>query len=170
MALGNVGGREDDAVLAEPSGRPEPALRATAARALAGSHARADADASSERLRCWPTSCAAPSRRSPLSARPRRPVTASEASAALVALAIAAARDVERLLADPELVSVRSSVSTSSSWRGVRLAHRGRSRAGGEASVERDPDTARQALGNLVANGLRHGTLVVVDVRRATGA
>ena len=149
---------------------PEPALRSTAARALArvDTHVR-DADAISERLRI-------------LAHELRSPVAALTALAAaadgdhdlrrrrrLVELGIAAARDIERLLTDPEHVSLRLEpvdvVELASGFGSPTVEIR----AGGEARVEGDPTRLRQALGNLVANGLRHGTLVVVDVTESDG-
>jgi len=87
----------------------------------------------------------------------------------LVELAVQAARDVERLVTDPELVSLRletvdlAALATGFEGPGVEI------RARTETAVEGDPTRLRQALANLVANGLRHGTRVVVEVARRDG-
>lgn len=78
----------------------------------------------------------------------------------LVELAAAACRDIDRLLSDPELFSVRPHA--------VRLAALLDAVAGpavqvdvdGDPVVRADPVRLRQALANLVANGLRHGSSV----------
>lgn len=79
----------------------------------------------------------------------------------LLALAIAAARDAERLLADPDLFSVRhEDVPVATLLEGL---------AGVETScapdlvVRGDPVRLRQALDNLVANATRHAERVTVD-------
>jgi two-component system, OmpR family, sensor kinase len=77
-------------------------------------------------------------------------------------LAVAAGRDVERLLADPELFSVEP--------RPVDLAELLAGLRGDRIEVDVapglvatvDPVRLRQALANLVANGLRHGDRVSV--------
>ena len=86
--------------------------------------------------------------------------------ARVVALALQAGRDVERLLADPELLSVEPVT--------VELADVLEGLAGprvelvvDDVRVECDPTRVRQAIANLVANGLRHGERVSVAARRA---
>jgi signal transduction histidine kinase len=87
----------------------------------------------------------------------------------VVTLALAAARDIERLLSDPELFSLRSepvdvaALASAFSSPTVDVSVDGRPIADG------DPTRLRQALGNLVANGLRHGTRVLVDVSAGNG-
>ena len=87
----------------------------------------------------------------------------------LVELAVAAARDVERILADPDLVSLVlepvevGELVGSLRGRSVAVAVVGRPR------VSADPTRLRQALANLVANGLRHGTHVLVEVGERDG-
>jgi two-component system sensor histidine kinase BaeS len=87
----------------------------------------------------------------------------------IVALAIAAARDVLRIVSDPELFSLRSepvavaALASTFSGRCVDV------RVDGSPIAEGDPTRLRQALGNLVANGLRHGTRVAVDVTEGNG-
>lgn len=80
-------------------------------------------------------------------------------------LAVAAGRDIERLLTDANLFSIRASE--------VDLAEivRGLARPSVEVSTEScvvvcDPTRLRQAVANLVANGLRHGTRVAIEARR----
>ncbi len=87
----------------------------------------------------------------------------------LLELGIAAARDVERIVSDPELSSLR--------LERVDLAElvRGFARpavtvgAEGEHVVRADPTRLRQAVANLVANGLRHGAHVSVEVAERAG-
>jgi len=87
----------------------------------------------------------------------------------LVTLAVAAARDVERLLTDPEPASVRrrrvdlAALVTGLAGPGVET------RVAGAVAVEGDPTRLRQALGNLVANGLRHGTHVTITASEDGG-
>jgi signal transduction histidine kinase len=76
-------------------------------------------------------------------------------------LAVSAGRDIERLLSDPDLLSLR--------LERVELGQlldplaRPRVTCSAEpATLVCDPTRIRQALGNLVGNGLRHGTLVTV--------
>ena len=81
------------------------------------------------------------------------------------ALAVAAGRDIERLLSDPDPLSIRAVE--------VDIAEivRGLARPGVEVTFESvevvcDPSRVRQAIANLVANGLRHGTRVTIEGRR----
>lgn len=87
----------------------------------------------------------------------------------VLALAIAAARDIERVLTDAEPVSLRREPVDL----GALAVHlRGDTVAvsvAGRARVEGDPTRLRQALSNLVANGLRHGSRVWVDVGERDG-
>jgi signal transduction histidine kinase len=92
----------------------------------------------------------------------------ADTTARLLALARAAARDVERLLSDPDLVSVRPAPVT------LDALVEGLARPGVDLDVERltlacDATRVRQALANLVENGLRHGTRVEVSARAADG-
>lgn len=92
---------------------------------------------------------------------PRAPAAAR---GRIVELAVAAARDIERLLGDVELLSSRPEVvdlgalATAFSAPDVTVAVEG----GPQVSV--DPTRLRQAIGNLVANGLRHGSRVEIRV------
>jgi signal transduction histidine kinase len=81
----------------------------------------------------------------------------------LLELAVAAGRDIERLLADPELFSVElervdvGELLASLAGPDVSV------RAADDLAIEGDPVRLRQALVNLVANGIRHGQRVTVD-------
>jgi signal transduction histidine kinase len=87
----------------------------------------------------------------------------------LVELAAAAARDIERLLTDSDLFSLRlelvdlgplvSALATDTVV--VSVEGRPRTRA--------DPTRLRQAIANLVANGLRHGSHVAIEVVERDG-
>jgi signal transduction histidine kinase len=107
----------------------------------------------------------------------RSPVAALEALAAaagavttptdrrrLVELAVAAGRDVERLVSDPDVVSLRlervdvGALARTLEAPGVTVAVHGAPHA------RADPTRLRQALANLVGNGLRHGSNVAIEV------
>ena len=85
----------------------------------------------------------------------------------LVELALAAARDVERLVTDPDLVSLRREPvdvgALATGFAGPTVVVRSRS----QATVYGDATRLRQVIANLVANGLRHGTRVAIDVSEA---
>ncbi len=81
----------------------------------------------------------------------------------LVELAVAGGRDVERLLSDPDVLSIRSEPVDLGQLLEV-LARPGLTVAvTGGLEVAGDPVRLRQALENLVANGLRHGTRVGIE-------
>jgi signal transduction histidine kinase len=83
----------------------------------------------------------------------------------LVDLALAAGRDVARLLSDPDLLSLRrTDVDLAELVRG--LAAPGVEVVADAVPVSVDPTRVRQALANVVANARRHGTAVVVRVWR----
>jgi len=87
----------------------------------------------------------------------------------IVELAVAAGRDVERILADPELVSLRparvdvGTLVTAFRTQAVEVS------IAGNPHVEADATRLRQALANLVANGLRHGSRVRLEVGERDG-
>lgn len=83
----------------------------------------------------------------------------------IFALAIAAGRDVERILADPELrFYEREPVAVDALVAAVTLLDPARVTAQVEPElvVTGDPTRLRQALVNLAANGLRHGVSVTL--------
>lgn len=91
----------------------------------------------------------------------------------LVLLGIAAGRDLERLLADPELFSVRlEEVDAGALVRAVAFRYGLEQRTSGAdlpVRLRADPARLRQALANLIENGLRHGDAVWIDVRVVDG-
>lgn len=87
----------------------------------------------------------------------------------LVALAIAAGRDVERILADPELISVRRATVDLGALASDLATASVVVSVGGRPVVDGDATRLRQMLANLVANGLRHGSHVTVDVGESEG-
>lgn len=84
-------------------------------------------------------------------------------------LAVAAGRDVERICGDAELVSLRREqvdvASVATGFAGDRVVVS----VDGDPAVEGDPTRLRQAIGNLVGNGLRHGSAVAIDVTHRDG-
>jgi two-component system OmpR family sensor kinase len=81
-----------------------------------------------------------------------------------VALAVAAARDIDRLLTDPDLLSLRRGPvdvgALVAGFAGPSVAIRGEP----VGVVEGDATRLRQVVANLVANGLRHGRRVELEV------
>jgi signal transduction histidine kinase len=86
-----------------------------------------------------------------------------------VALGVAAARDVERLVSDPELSSLRPQrvdlTALAIGFAGPDVTVHG----DGPHLVHADATRLRQTIGNLVANGLRHGTHVSLHVSERAG-
>ena len=97
---------------------------------------------------------------------PRAPATTRPR---LVELAVAAGRDVERLLSDPELTSLRREpvdigpLVTAYASDAVVVT------VDGQPSVLADVTRLRQVIGNLVANGLRHGERVTIAAAERDG-
>jgi signal transduction histidine kinase len=87
----------------------------------------------------------------------------------LVALAIAAVRDIVRLLTDPEILSLRRERVDVAELASTLAGPDVQVRTDGEALVEADPTRLRQVLSNLVVNGLRHGSRVAIDVGESEG-
>ncbi len=87
----------------------------------------------------------------------------------VVELAVAAGRDVERICGDADIVSLRrervdlASLVEAFAGSGVTVV------VDGDPAVEGDPTRLRQAVGNLVGNGLRHGSTVAIDVTQHDG-
>ena len=86
----------------------------------------------------------------------------------VVELAVWAGRDIERLLSDPDLLSLRLEEVEVAQLLDL-LTRPGLSCSAEPATLLGDPTRLRQALGNLVANGLRHGSAVTVVARREGG-
>ena len=112
--------------------------------------------------------------RSPVAALATLAAAAPELPAAerasAVALAIAAARDIDRILTDPALVSLhRERVDVAALVAAVAGDEVDVSLAG-RPSVEGDPTRLRQALANLVANAFRHGAHVRIEVGESEGS
>lgn len=88
----------------------------------------------------------------------------------MLALGIAAARDVERIVADPEFVSLQLADVDLAALAATFAAPSVSVEADAAALVRGDPTRLRQVLANLVANALRHGRQAVVEVHDEDGA
>ena len=86
-----------------------------------------------------------------------------------LALAIAAARDIERILTDAEPGSLRREPVDLAALVGELRADEVDVSVAGRPMVEGDPTRLRQVLANLVANGLRHGSSVTIRVGERDG-
>jgi len=80
----------------------------------------------------------------------------------ILALGVAAGRDIERILTDPELLSLRVEQVDVGALVSELVADRVDVSVAGRPMVEGDPTRLRQVLSNLVANGLRHGSRVTI--------
>ena len=87
----------------------------------------------------------------------------------MFALGIAAARDVERIVADPELLSLRFGDVDVAALVSAFAAPSVLVEANGRAAVRGDATRLRQVIANLVANALRHGIRAVVEVGEEDG-
>jgi len=83
----------------------------------------------------------------------------------LVDLGVAAARDVARLVSDPELVSLRLERVDIAALAATFATPVVSVETDGPATVDGDATRLRQVLSNLVANALRHGTRAAIEVR-----
>ena len=87
----------------------------------------------------------------------------------LLALAVAAGRDIERILGDPELLAPRlEPVDIGALLAGLE-ADDVEVEVDGRPWACADPTRLRQVLANLVANGLRHGSRVTIAARESQG-
>ena len=87
----------------------------------------------------------------------------------ILALAVAAGRDIERILTDPELLFLRVEQVDVGTLVSALAADRVDVSVAGRPVVDGDPTRLRQALANLVANGLRHGSSVTIRVGERDG-
>ena len=86
-----------------------------------------------------------------------------------LALAIAAARDIERILTDDDPGALRREQVDLAALVGELRADGVDVSVAGRPTVEGDPTRLRQVLANLVANGLRHGSSVTIGVGEHDG-
>jgi signal transduction histidine kinase len=90
----------------------------------------------------------------PASVRPR-----------LLGLAVAAGRDIDRLVSDPELFSLRRElVDVGTVVASLAENDNVTVTVLGAPQVDADPTRLRQAIGNVVSNALRHGSHVAIQV------
>ena len=87
----------------------------------------------------------------------------------ILALGFAAARDVERIVSDPELLSLRFEDVDVAALVSAFAAPSVAVEANGATGVRGDATRLRQVIANLVANALRHGTQAVVEVGEEGG-
>ncbi len=87
----------------------------------------------------------------------------------LLALAIAAARDIERILVEPDVVALQTERVDLGELVSGLAGDRVEVAVSGRSQVDADPTRLRQALANLVDNGLRHGSRVVIEVWEGDG-
>jgi signal transduction histidine kinase len=87
----------------------------------------------------------------------------------MVDLGVAAARDVARLVSDPDLVSLRLEPVDLASLARTFATPAVSVETDGPAMVDGDATRLRQVLSNLVANALRHGTRAAIEVRTRNG-
>jgi signal transduction histidine kinase len=87
----------------------------------------------------------------------------------MVVLGVAAARDVARLVSDPELVSLRLDHVDLAALAATFARPDVSVEIDGPATVDGDATRLRQVLSNLVANALRHGTRAAIEVRTRNG-
>ena len=82
----------------------------------------------------------------------------------LASVAVASGRDIERLLSDPDLLSLELADISLTDVVGPYLGERVTGTIQ-DVTLLGDQTRLRQAVANLVANGLRHGTTVTIDAR-----
>lgn len=97
------------------------------------------------------------------------PTVPRDARRRAVELAVAAARDVERILGDPDLLSLRPAPARVGELVAAFAAERVDVRVEGDPRATVDATRIRQAIANLVSNGLRHGSHVTLGVEEAAG-
>jgi signal transduction histidine kinase len=82
---------------------------------------------------------------------------------------VAAGRDLERILTDPDLASLRREPIDVGRLAATLARDDVVVTTAAPSLAECDPTRLRQALANLVANGLRHGSQVVIEVSESDG-
>lgn len=87
----------------------------------------------------------------------------------MVDLGVAAARDVERLVSDPELLSLRLERVDLAALAATFATPTVSVESDGPATVDGDETRLRQVLSNVLANALRHGTRAAVEIREENG-
>lgn len=85
----------------------------------------------------------------------------------LIELAVAAVRDIERILGDAEALSLRLEAVDVGELASTFSSDAVTVTAPGRTTALADPTRLRQAIANLVQNGLRHGGRVTVSVSGA---
>jgi signal transduction histidine kinase len=88
----------------------------------------------------------------------------------VVVLAVAAGRDIERICRDADLLSLQPERIDLASLVAGFASDDVVVSLDGEPAVDGDATRLRQVIGNLVANGLRHGSSVAIDVAQRDGS
>jgi two-component system sensor histidine kinase BaeS len=88
----------------------------------------------------------------------------------ILGLAVAAGRDIERLVSDPELFSLRRElVDIGSIVSALAADEKVTVTVSAAPQAYADPTRIRQAIGNVVSNAVRHGSHVTIRVGKGPG-